>query len=325
MKTKVLITGGAGFIGSNIARTLLSKKYSVTILDNLSTGRLENIADIKKQVQFIHGDIRNLPLVQKTMHGADYVLHQAALPSVPRSINNPIASHDANVNGTFNVLLAARDQKVKKVVLASSSSIYGNRKNYGLRKVVKKCEVMKPMPLSPYAVNKLIGEEYAKVFAHIFKVPTVCLRYFNVFGPHQNPDSEYAAVIPKFTRLFMRGEQPTIYGDGSQSRDFTYIDNVVNANILAMLSKKAIHGETLNIACGESTTLLQVTRLIAKELQKNFKPKFGPIRAGDVKNSLADIAKAKRYIGYVPHVHFNEGLRKTIIWFRKHDGIALTS
>lgn len=325
MNTKVLITGGAGFIGSNIARALLRKKYSVTILDNLSTGRLQNVADIKKQIQFVRGDIRNLPLVQKTMRGADYVLHQAALPSVPRSINNPLASHDANVNGTFNVLLAARDQKVKKVVLASSSSIYGNRKNYGLRKVIKKCEVMKPMPLSPYAVNKLIGEEYAKVFAHIFKVPTVCLRYFNVFGPYQNPDSEYAAVIPKFIRLLMRGDQPTIYGDGSQSRDFTYIDNVVNANILAMLSKKAIHGETLNIACGESTTLLQVTRLVAKELQKKLKPKFGPIRAGDVKSSLADIAKAKKYIGYVPHVQFDEGLRKTIFWFRKHGGAALTS
>jgi nucleoside-diphosphate-sugar epimerase len=317
MNKSVLITGGAGFIGSNIARVLLQKKYGVTIIDNLSTGRLENISDIRKKLRFVRGDIRNLNLLQKVMKGTDYVLHQAALPSVPRSINNPLASHDVNVNGTFNVLLAARDQKVKKVVLASSSSIYGNRKTFGTKKLVKKGEIMKPMPLSPYAVNKLIGEEYAKVFAHIFNVPTVCLRYFNVFGPHQDPKSEYAAVIPKFITTFMRGGQPTIYGDGLQSRDFTYIDNVVNANILAMLSKHAIHGETLNIACGESITLLHVTRAIAKTLKRKMKPKFGPVRTGDVKTSLANISKAKKYIGYAPHIKFDKGLKRTIDWYRK--------
>lgn len=318
MKRSVLITGGAGFIGSNIARELLRQDFRVTILDNLSTGRLENLTGIRANVRFIRGDIQNLAVVQRAMRGAAYVLHQAALPSVPRSINNPLASHNANVNGTFNVLLAARDNKVKKVVLASSSSIYGNRKSIGKQKIVNKKEVMKPMPLSPYAVNKLIGEEYAKVFAHIFNVPTVCLRYFNVFGPHQDPKSQYAAVIPKFITLLMRGEQPTIFGDGSQSRDFTYIENVVQANILAMLSKRAIHGETLNIACGESTSLLHVTRTITKLLGKKVRPKFGPVRAGDVKSSLADISKAKKYIGYAPKVKFGEGLKRTIAWYRSH-------
>ena len=316
MNTTVLVTGGAGFIGSNIARELLSRKYRVKIIDNLSTGRMENLKDIRKKVQFIRGDIRNLQTVQRVMKGADYVLHQAALPSVPRSINNPLASHDVNVNGTFNVLLAARDNKVKKVVLASSSSIYGNRKNFGTRKIVHKKEVMKPLPLSPYAANKLIGEEYAKVFSHIFKVPTVCLRYFNVFGPHQDPKSEYAAVIPKFISLLLQGKQPIIFGDGSQSRDFTYIDNVVQANILAMLSKQAIHGETLNIACGESSTLLKITRTIATALGRKNKPKFGPVRAGDVKSSLADISKAKKFIGYKPTVKLKEGLRLTVAWYQ---------
>jgi nucleoside-diphosphate-sugar epimerase len=314
----VLITGGAGFIGSNIARELLVRKYTVKIIDNLSTGRMENLKDIQKKVTFIRADIRSLQKLQRAMRGVDYVLHQAALPSVPRSINNPLASHDVNVNGTFNVLLAARDNKVKKVVLASSSSIYGNRKSIGNQKIVNKKEVMKPMPLSPYAVNKLIGEEYAKVFAHIFKVPTVCLRYFNVFGPHQDPNSEYAAVIPKFIALYMKNQQPTVYGDGLQSRDFTYIENVVEANILAMLSKQATHGETLNIACGHSATLLQITRTIAKALGKKAKPKFGPIRAGDVKSSLADISKAKKYIGYAPAVQLEEGLQRTVAWYRTH-------
>ncbi len=314
---KIIITGGAGFIGSNIARELLAQNYDVVIIDNLSTGRLENIREIRNQIKFVRGDIRNLPLLQKNFHGADYVLHQAALPSVPRSIRNPLASHDVNVNGTFNVLLAARDQKIKKVVLASSSSIYGNRKYYGSRQIRYKKEVMKPMPLSPYAVNKLVGEEYAKVFAHIFKVPTVCLRYFNVFGPHQDPNSEYAAVIPKFILAMLKNQRPTIYGDGHQSRDFTYIENVVKANILAMLSPKAAHGETVNIACGETTSLLQLTRGIAKILRKNIQPKFEPLRVGDVRNSLADIHKAKQLIGYTPRVRFEEGLRRTVAWYKK--------
>ncbi len=313
-----MVTGGAGFIGSNIARELLKRNYRVTIFDNLTTGKLLNIQDIRRSVRFVRGDIRNIVLLQKVFKRADFVLHQAALPSVPRSIDNPARSHDVNVNGTFNVLLAARDQKINKVVLASSSSIYGNRKTLGSRTIAHKKEIMKPMPLSPYAVNKLIGEEYAKVFAHIFKVPTVCLRYFNVFGPYQDPNSEYSAVIPKFIKWLQHNQRPVIYGDGKQSRDFTYIENVVNANILAMHSSKARHGETINIACGKSIPILHLTRTITKLLNKKTKPKFGPMRVGDVKSSLADIRKAKRLIGYTPLVHFDEGLRRTVEWYTGH-------
>ncbi len=314
----VVITGGAGFIGSNIAHELLARKYGVTVIDNLATGRLENLHDIRRKITFVRGDIRNLDLLQRTFKGATYVLHQAALPSVPRSIRDPFASHDVNVNGTFNVLLAARDQKIKKVVLASSSSIYGNRKYYGSREFRDKKEVMKPMPLSPYAVNKLVGEEYAKVFAHIFQVPTVCLRYFNVYGHNQDPQSEYAAVIPRFITAMLTNKPIVIYGDGHQSRDFTYIDNVINANILAMLSPKASHGETMNVACGDSVSLLRLATSIGKILGKKPKITFEPARAGDVKHSLADISKAKKYIGYTPVVRFDDGLKRTVEWYREH-------
>lgn len=318
-KNHVVITGGAGFIGSNIARELIKRDFVVSIIDNLTTGKLSNLADIKSKIRFVKGDIRNISQLQRVFKGADYVLHQAALPSVPRSIDNPAKSHDVNVNGTFNVLLAARDQKIKKVVLASSSSIYGNRKTIGVRTMRHKKELMKPMPLSPYAVNKLIGEEYAKVFAHIFQVPTVCLRYFNVFGPFQDPKSEYAAVIPRFTTIMMKNQRPIIHGDGRQSRDFTYIENVVNANILAMLSPKIKHGETINIACGESVSLLHITKRIAQLLNKRIKPKHGPARAGDVKDSLADIRKAGRLIGYKPKIRVDEGLRRTVAWYKGHE------
>ncbi len=317
-KSHVVITGGAGFIGSNIARELVQRDYRVTIIDNLTTGKLANLKDIRKKIRFIRGDIRNFKLLHKVFQGADYVLHQAALPSVPRSIDNPAKSHDVNVNGTFNVLLAARDKKIKKVVLASSSSIYGSRKNLGVRTLKHKKEIMKPMPLSPYAVNKLIGEEYAKVFAHIFHVPIVCLRYFNVFGPYQDPNSEYAAVIPRFTTMLMNNQRPTINGSGHQSRDFTYIDNVVNANILAMNSHHAFHGETINIACGESVSLLYITKHITQQLKKKIQPKHGPARVGDVKDSLADITKAKRLIGYTPVIRVDEGLRRTVQWYQQN-------
>lgn len=318
MPRTVLITGGAGFIGSNLAHELLVQKYRVKIIDNLSTGRIENLRDIRKKIQFIRGDVCHRNTLKSVMRGVDYVLHEAALPSVPRSINNPRDSHEANVNGTFNVLLAARDQGVKKVVLASSSSIYGNRKYYGVRKTISKREAMKPMPLSPYAVNKLIGEEYAKVFSHIFKVPTTCLRYFNVFGHNQNPRSEYAAVIPRFITAVLKGERPTIYGNGLQSRDFTYVDNVVQANILAMHAEGVQNGETINIACGGSTTLLHLLQLINKILGKKIRPKFEPFRTGDVKNSLADIHKAKQLLGYTPRVSVGEGLLRTVAWYKKN-------
>lgn len=312
----VVVTGGAGFIGSNIAHELVVRKHRVRIIDNLSTGRRKNIKHILNDAQFIRGDIRNLKTLKRLFRGADYVLHQAALPSVPRSIDNPAASHQANVNGTFNVLLAARYAKVKKVVLASSSSIYGNRKEYGAHILKYQKEVMKPQPLSPYAVNKLIGEEYAKVFAHIFKVPTICLRYFNVFGPRQDPKSEYAAVVPRFISAISRNQRPTIYGDGYQSRDFTFVDNVVHANLLAMTSRVKF-GETINIACGDSISLLQLVTVINRILRKHIRPKFEPARPGDVRKSMAGIEKAKRLIGYEPLITFEDGLRKTIAWYQQ--------
>lgn len=313
----VIITGGAGFIGSNIGRELVRRGYRVTVFDNLSTGRLSNLSDIRSKIRLVKGDIRNLPSLERAFRKADYVLHLAALPSVPRSIDDPVASHEVNVNGTFNVLLAARNHKIKKVVLSSSSSIYGNRNRLGDQTLKHKKELMKPMPLSPYAANKLMGEEYAKVFAHIYGVPTVCLRYFNVFGHNQNPRSEYAAVIPKFITAMLRNKRPTIYGDGRQSRDFTYIDNVVEANILAMTSTRVRQGETINIACGHSITLRELVTQINKVIGKKIKPKFDTARAGDVKDSLAQIQKAKRLLKYEPTINFNDGLRRTVEWYRE--------
>ncbi|RJO59329.1 SDR family oxidoreductase [Candidatus Parcubacteria bacterium] len=313
---KVLVTGGAGFIGSNITLELVNRNFRVIVLDDLSTGRLENLKELKSKIRFVKGDIRNSALLKKLFRGVDYILHQAALPSVPRSINNPKASHDVNVNGTFQVLLAAHDAKVKRVVLASSSSIYGNRKHFGYDKIKFKREAMKAMPLSPYAVNKLVGEEYAKVISHIYGLKTVCLRYFNVFGPHQNPKSEYAAVIPKFITAMLKNSQPVIHGDGTQSRDFTYVENVVQANLLAMTSPQVGKGETINIACGKSTSLLELVNHLNRILHKNLKPKFDQSRPGDVKNSLADITKAEKLLGYQPKVNFVEGLKKTTEWYK---------
>jgi len=311
---KVLITGGAGFIGSNIAHYLLANGYDVSVIDNLSTGSEKNIENIKSEINFVKGDIRDLDLLQKIMKDVNYVLHQAAIPSVPRSIKDPLTTHDSNVNGTINVLLSARDNDVQKVVIASSSSIYGNRKTNN-NTVKEKVETMKPMPLSPYATTKLIKEYYCKVFAHIYKLPTICLRYFNVFGPRQNPKSEYAAVIPKFITLIMNDEQPVLYGDGNQTRDFTYIDNVIKANIKAMEAENVKEGETLNIACGESYSLHDLVSEINKYLNKKITPKYDQTREGDVKDSKANIKKAKKLIDFQPEINFVEGLKKTIDWY----------
>lgn len=311
---KVVVTGGAGFIGSNIVDELLRRGYQVTVLDNLSTGNLKNLRGNRRSIRFINGDIRHTRTLTKAFRGAHYILHQAALPSVPRSIKRPWDSHDVNVNGLVKVLMAGHAAKVQKVVLASSSSVYGNRANFGT--IIKhKREVMKPQPLSPYAVNKLTDEFYAKVFSHIYHLPTACLRYFNVFGPRQDPNSEYAAVIPRFIKAIGKGQRPTIFGDGKQSRDFTYVSNVVEANILAMLSPRANAGESMNIACGQSITLLDLVREINRAVGQKVKPKFLPPRAGDVKYSLADISKAHRLIKYEPKVKFADGLAKTVDWY----------
>ncbi|MBI5467148.1 MAG: SDR family oxidoreductase [Candidatus Kerfeldbacteria bacterium] len=313
---KVVVTGGAGFIGSNIVDELLRRAHNVTVVDNLSTGNLQNLRGNRRSIRFIQGDIRSSKTLAKAFRGADYVLHQAALPSVPRSINRPWESHDVNVNGLVKVLMAAHSAHVKKVVLASSSSVYGNRANFGAEVIKHKKEIMRPQPLSPYAVNKLTDEYYAKVFAHIYKLPTVCLRYFNVFGPRQDPKSEYAAVIPRFITAIAKNQRPTIFGDGLQSRDFTYVTNVVEANILAMTADKIHDGESINIACGQSITLRQLVKEINHQLHRRVKPKFLPPRPGDVKYSLADIRKAHRMIGYEPIVKFSEGLARTVDWYQ---------
>ncbi len=305
----VLVTGGAGFIGSNLSKKLIELDYNVVVLDNLSTGKKENLNPILDKIKFIHGDINDGGLLAREFKDIDYIFHHAAIPSVPRSIDNPFLSAYNNVDGTLNVLWAAKNAGVKKLVFAGSSSAYGNREGQ------TKSEILKPMPLSPYAATKLAGEYYCKVFAHVYGLPTICLRYFNVFGPNQNPDSQYSAVIPKFIKAIMNDESPVIYGDGTQKRDFTYVENNIKANLLAIEADKVIMGETINIACGKSYSLIDIVDIINRKLNKNIKPIFEEARLGEVKDSLADLQKAKNLIDYEPIIEFEEGLNKTIDWF----------
>jgi len=307
--TLYLITGGAGFIGSNIAEELVNRKEKVRILDNFSTGKRENIAGIKDSVELIEGDIRDLAIVKKAMAGVDFVLHQGALPSVERSIIDPITTTRVNILGTINVLLAASEAKVKRLTYASSSSVYGDTPT------LPKKEVMKANPQSPYAVTKLIGEEYCLIYYSIFGLETVCLRYFNVFGPRQDPGSQYAAVIPKFITLMLRGESPPIYGDGEQSRDFSFIDNIVKANLEACKVKDA-PGQVFNIACGETITINELVRRLNRILETRIKPVYQNPRKGDVRHSWADISRARKVLGYSPEIVFDAGLEKTVQWFR---------
>src|SRR5688572_14454153 len=303
--TTYLVTGAAGFIGSNIVEELVRRGEDVRAFDNLSTGKRSNIEPFLNDVDFVEGDITDSSQLAEVMRGIDYVLHQAALPSVPRSVADPRTSHEINATGTLNVLLAARDAGVKRVVFASSSSVYGNSPT------MPKHEEMPTQPLSPYAVNKLAGEEYAKVFAHLYNLPTVSLRYFNVFGPRQDPHSAYAAVIPAFIAAMLEGKRPTIYGDGTQTRDFTYVSNVVHANLLACETGSA-DGMALNVACGESFSLLDLVGYINALLDTNIEPVFEPERKGDVKHSLAAIDLAREKLGYEPQISFHEGLAKTV-------------
>ncbi len=304
---KYLITGGSGFIGSNIAHHLLEKGEQVRILDNLSTGRIENIEPIIDQVEFIEGDIRDLWTVTQAVKGVDYILHQAALPSVPRSVENPLTSNEVNLNGLLNVLYAAREAKVKKVVLASSSSVYGESE------VLPKHEAMTPSPLSPYAITKLTGEYYLKVFWELYKLPTVSIRYFNIFGPRQDPKSDYAAVIPKFITLMKQGKKPTVYGDGLQSRDFTYVQNAIEANILAATSDEMV-GDSFNVACGAQFTLNDLIDKLKVILKVDVEAIYADERAGDIKHSYADIDKIKK-LGYKGEIDFDEGLKRTVASF----------
>lgn len=306
---KYLITGGAGFIGSNIAEKLVEKGEDVRILDNFSTGRRENIAPLLDKIELIEGDIRDLPTVKEAVKGIDYILHQGAIPSVPRSIASPIESNEANANGTLNLLVAARDEGVKRVVYASSSSVYGDTPE------LPKREDMRPNPLSPYAVAKLAGEYYCQVFFKIYGLETVCLRYFNVFGPRQDPTSQYAAVVPKFITAILLGKSPTIYGDGLQSRDFTYIENVVNANLLAAQSPGTA-GKFYNMACQKRFTLLELIDVLNEILGTRIEPVHADPKPGDVKHSLADITRAKNELGFKVEVDFKEGLKRTIEWMK---------
>jgi nucleoside-diphosphate-sugar epimerase len=305
-----LVTGGAGFIGSNLARALVAKGETVRVLDNFSSGRKENLVDLQGKIELFTGDVTNRTDVEQAMIGADYVLHQAAIPSVPRSIDKPLDTNNANVLGTLTVLDVARITSVKRVVFAASSSAYGETPT------LPKVETMAPDPLSPYAVSKIAGENYLKAYYLCYGLETVALRYFNVFGPHQDPKSEYAAVIPRFVTAALEGKPATIFGDGETSRDFCFIDNTVQANLLACTAPGAA-GKVFNVACGVRTTLLEVVKTIGNIVGKHVPPKHEPARAGDIKHSLADITAARTILGYTAPVSFEEGLKKTIEWYRQ--------
>ena len=305
---KFLITGGAGFIGSNIAAHLAEKGDQVRILDNFSSGRRDNIEGLPDSVEVTEGDVRDYWTVAKAVDGVDYVLHQAALPSVPRSVENPLTSNAVNIDGTLNVLEAAKNAGVKKLVFASSSSVYGESEE------LPKHEEMSPSPLSPYAVTKITCEYYCRVYWELYRFPTVSLRYFNIFGPHQDPASEYAAVVPRFIIALLEGRPPTVYGDGEQSRDFTYIDNCVEANILAATNNQIV-GTHFNVACGEQFTLNELLDKLRTIIGVQIKAKYDPPRQGDIRHSFATIDKLVKF-GYRPAVGFEEGLRKTVEFFR---------
>jgi UDP-glucose 4-epimerase len=310
---KIVVTGGAGFIGSNLAEELL-KKHEVIVIDNLSTGRIENLNRIIDKINFIKGSITDLDLLKEAFLGTDTVFHEAAIPSVQRSVDNPIASNEANVEGTLKVLVAARDCNVRKVVYASSSSAYGDTP------ILPKKEDMKPEPLSPYAISKLAGEYYCRVFSEVYGLKTACLRYFNVYGPRQNPESQYAAVIPRFITRVLANEPPVIYGDGEHTRDFTFVKDVVKANILAMNSQAE---GVFNIACGKRVSLNELAGKIMEITGIRLDTIYDEPRQGDVRDSLADITQARREMGYEPGYDLDLGLKETIEWFSKESRTVL--
>lgn len=308
---KYLITGGAGFIGSNLARFVLEKGGEVVVLDNFATGKRENLTGIMDKITLIEGDIRNRQDVDCAMNGCCAVFHQGALGSVPRSVDDPITSHDVNVNGTICVLEAARKKGVKRIVFAASSSAYGDQP------VSPKVEDMPVLPISPYAASKVACEAYMQAYAKVYQMETVSLRYFNVFGPRQDPFGAYAAVIPAFVSALLKGQSPTVYGDGEQSRDFCYIENVCQANWLAANAPAAnCTGEPINIACYEAVTLNQILKKLQQLLSTDVSAVYTEERPGDVKHSLADIRRAKERIGYTPLVMFDQGLEKAIDWYK---------
>jgi len=307
---RALVTGGAGFIGSHLVEGLLARGYEVTVLDNYATGRHDNLARVVNQIHFVEGDVRNLTTVHSVMRKVDVVFHEAALPSVARSVKNPLESNEVNITGTLNVLVAARDAEVRRGVLAGSSSAYGNTPT------LPKIETMPPDPLSPYAISKLAGELYARSFANLYGLSTATLRYFNVFGPRQDPTTQYAGVIAKFVTCALAGKPYPVNGDGEQSRDFSYIENVVQANLLAAEAKFE-GGQVINIAFGQRTTLNQIIAALNELTGQNLPANYGPERAGDVRHSHADLTRAKQILGYAPVIDVREGLRRTLEWYRK--------
>lgn len=307
---KYLVTGGAGFIGSHITEELVKRGHEVRVVDNFLTGKRENIASFLDKIELIEGDIRDFEVCKRASGGMDFVLHQAALPSVPRSIKDPLLTNEINIKGTLNILLASREVEVKRIVFASSSSVYGDDPH------LPKKEGSEGSPLSPYAVSKRVGEMYCQVFSRILGLSTVCLRYFNIFGPRQDPLSQYAAVIPNFITRMLKEEKPVIFGDGEQSRDFTYVSNVVEANILASEAQD-VSGEIFNIAYGERTTVNSLAARINEILMEEINPSYNEPRSGDVKHSFADISKARKMLKYEPLVPFDEGLKESIRWYRE--------
>ena len=305
-----LVTGGAGFIGSNLTAALVARGETVRVLDNLATGDRGNLADLLDSITLIEGSVADEELIRRAVEGVDYVLHQGALASVPRSIDDPMGTHEANATGTLRLLVAARDEGVERVVFAASSSAYGDQP------ALPKVESMAPSPLSPYAASKLAGEYYCQAFTECYGLETVCLRYFNIYGPRQDPESVYAAVIPKFITAMLEGRRPTIFGDGEQSRDFTYIEDCVQANLKACTAPDA-PGQCVNVACGSRYTLNDLAALLNQILGTSIEPVYEPARAGDVKHSLADIALAREVLGYEPQFTFEAGLERTVAWYKE--------
>jgi nucleoside-diphosphate-sugar epimerase len=315
-----LVTGAAGFIGSNLVRALLARGEQVRGLDNFATGKPENLAGLQSQFDFRESDILDLDAVRSAMEGVDYVLHQAALGSVPRSIKDPARSNRVNVEGTLNVLAAARDAKVKRLVHASSSSVYGDTPT------LPKREDMPPNPISPYSVSKLAAELYVRTFHRVYGLPTVCLRYFNIFGPRQLWDSQYSAVLAKFITRMLQGETCTIFGDGEQSRDFTYVENAVSANLLAATAPiDQVAGRFFNVATGTRISLKRAVMLLRGLTGYDGPVTYAPDREGDVKHALADIGLAEKHLGYKPEVDFEEGLKRTVVWYREQSAAKTVS
>jgi nucleoside-diphosphate-sugar epimerase len=315
---RYLVTGGAGFIGSNTVDELVRRGHGVVVLDDMSSGKEDNLAEVRSKITFMKGSIIDIEVVQKAMVQADYVIHLAARTSVPRSVKDPVDTNRINVDGTLNVLVAARDNKVKRVVFAASSSAYGDTP------ALPKSEDMQPVPISPYGVTKYVGELYAQTFGRCYGLENVCLRYFNIFGPRQDPDSPYSGVLSRFSTAFLDSTSPVVFGDGEQTRDFTYVENAVQANILACEAPSA-SGRTFNVGTGHAVSLNQVLQMLQKASGKTLETKYEPAREGDIRDSLADIRLAGEFLGYEPTVLFEEGLERTYAWYQANHAKNLAS